>query len=95
LSGLGTVRSWNDHPKSAGLCYRARVDISQIAYLCSIVEAHEGLAVVRTKDERLGIVEFWVSPLMQKDFEEFLSALENEIFITVAPVCEVDLGDLK
>ena len=89
------MRAWNDHPKSAGTCYRARVEPSQIAWLCAIVEAHEGLGVVRTKDERVGIVEFWVSPLMQKDFEEFLSALEDEIFITVAPVCEVDRNDLQ
>lgn len=85
------MRAWDDHPHGPGLCYRACVQPAQIGYLCAIVEGHEGLAVIRTKDEALGIVEFWVSPLMRADFEEFLRALELEMDITIGPVCEPDI----
>lgn len=74
------------------MCYPARVEPRQIAYVCAVTEAHEGLAVVRTKDERLGIVEFWVSPLMRADFESFINALALELDIRVGPACEPDLG---
>ncbi len=74
------VRAWDDHPQpTAGLCYLAHVEPQHIGYLVSLVEAHEGLAVVRTKDAALGIVEFWISPLMQKDFEGLLTALKHEL----------------
>ena len=72
------MRPWND-AKSPGLIYPAHVEPSQIGFLCSIVEGHEGLAVVRTKDEALGIVEFWISPASRADFEEFIGGLGSEL----------------
>lgn len=72
------MRPWNDC-KSQGLLYLAHVDPSQISFLCSIVEGHEGLAIVRTKDEALGIVEFWISPASRVDFEEFIRGLGSEL----------------
>lgn len=79
------MRAWNNHPALPPLLYRARVEPAQIHHLCCLTEAHDGLAVVRTKDDKLGIVEFWVSPLMQPVFEEYVRALADEIGITIAP----------
>ena len=73
------MRRWDNHPQpTAGLCYRAQVNPAIIGHLVSLVEAYDGLAVVRTKDKAAGIVEFWVSPLMQKDFESFLEFAKSE-----------------
>src|SRR5690606_3114748 len=56
------VRAWDNHPEPrAGLCYPAQVHPSKIGLLVSLVEAYDGLAVVRTKDAAAGIVEFWIS----------------------------------
>lgn len=82
------MRPWDDHPEpKAGLCYTGRIDPSRIGSLVSLVEAYEGLAVVRTKDAAAGIVEFWISPLMQRDFESFLEAAREELgLVTAGPV---------
>ena len=74
------MKPWNDHPDPrGGLCYVGQVNPSHIGFLVSLVEAYEGLAVVRTKDAAAGIVEFWISPLMRQDFESFLEAAREEL----------------
>lgn len=88
------MRPWNDHPRGHGLCYPARVEPTQIAYVCAVTEAHEGLAVVRTCDQKAGLIEFWVSPLQQTQFEEYLRALEQEIDMVVGPPGAPDLSDM-
>jgi len=89
------MKTWNDHPEPrTGLCYTARVPVHEIGYLVSIVEGHEGLAIVRTKDAALGIVEFWISPLMQKDFESLLTYLTGELGITVGKPAVMSPADL-
>jgi hypothetical protein len=82
------MKRWDDHPEPrAGLCYTGRIDPSRIGHLVSLVEAYEGLAVVRTKDAAAGIVEFWISPLMQQDFESFLEAAREDMgLVTSGPV---------
>jgi hypothetical protein len=84
------MRAWKRQPRTAGLIYRACVAPSHIFHVCAITEAQEGLAVVRTKDEKLGIIEFWVSPDLRATFEEFLDALRGEIRINVAEPYEPD-----
>ncbi len=77
------MQRWNDYPEEAELVYEARVAPADIHYVCSITEAYEGLAVVRTKDEKVGIVQFWVPTCLQTDFEEFLARLSEEIPLSV------------
>lgn len=79
------MRPWNDYPPDGEVVYAARVDPMDIHYVCCLTEALEGVAVVRTKDEKLGIVQFWVPNALRNEFEEFLQALEREIPIVVAP----------
>ncbi len=78
------------HPEPrSGLCYLARIEPHRIVTLQNLVEAYEGLAVLRTKDSALGIVEFWVSPTMQTDFEDFLNSTKAElglVFSTPRPI---------
>lgn len=87
------MRAWNDHQKGSGICYQAHVEPRHIGYLCAIVEGHEGLAVVRTKDQASGIVELWISQPMQATFEDFLRSMEKEIGVTVGPPCRQDLPE--
>jgi len=81
------VKRWDDHAEPrAGLCYAGKVDPGFIGHLVSLLEAYEGLAVLRTKDAAAGIVEFWVSPLMRQDFESFLEAARDELgLVTTGP----------
>lgn len=74
--------------------YTAHVEPQHIGFLVSLVEAHEGLAIVRTKDAALGIVEFWISPLMQNDFESLLAALKTELGVNAGPAQVQDISQL-
>jgi hypothetical protein len=56
-----------------------QVPSSEIGYINSVTEAYEGMAIVRTRDEIKGIIEFWVIPELIKSFDEFLDALSAEI----------------
>ena len=82
------MRKWDDHPEpKAGLCYMGKIAPSKIGYMVSLMEAYDGLAVIRTKDAAAGIVEFWISPLMQQDFDSFLEdARETLGLVTSGPV---------
>ena len=51
-----------------------KVDRSDIAYIANIISCYEGLALMRTKDPHLAVVEWQVSP----DYiEEALALIEN------------------
>lgn len=72
------MRAWDDHPEPrTGLCYTGKVNPGKISRLVALLEAYDGLATIRTKDAGLGVVEFWLSPFMQKDFESFLQAMQE------------------
>jgi hypothetical protein len=56
-----------------------RLHRKDIAYFKCIIESYEGMAVVRTKDPREAIVELMVAPGWEKDVEEVLESLREEI----------------
>jgi hypothetical protein len=56
-----------------------RVRREDIAYFKFIIESHEGMAVVRTKDPREAVVELMIAPGLEKDVEEVLEGLRKEI----------------
>jgi hypothetical protein len=58
-----------------------RLHREDIAYFKFIIESYEGMAVVRTKDPREAIVELMVAPGWEKDVEEVLEGLREEILI--------------
>ncbi len=56
-----------------------RVRREDIAYFKFIIESYEGLAVVRTQDPYEAIVELMIAPGWEKDVDEILEGLRQEI----------------
>ncbi|MGQ9509645.1 MAG: DUF4911 domain-containing protein [Thermodesulfobacteriota bacterium] len=67
-----------------------RLNRKDIAYLKFIIEAYEGMAVVRTKDPNEGIVELMVAPGWEKEVEEVLEGLRKEIPMEVLHQGEIE-----
>lgn len=65
-----------------------RLHRKDIAYFKFIIESHEGMAAVRTKDPREAIVELMVAPGWEEDMEEVLKELRKEI--TIEPLSSKD-----
>jgi hypothetical protein len=61
------------------LTYRAIINKTQIAFLNSIIESYEGIAVVRTLDAPAGIVELWVVPECEALVNTLMRHLAPEI----------------
>jgi len=62
-----------------------KVHRKDIAYFKFIVESYEGMAVIRTKDPHEAIVELMVAPGWEKDVDEVLEGLRQEIPIEALP----------
>ena len=62
-----------------------RLRRENIAYFKFIIESYEGMAVVRTKDPHEAIVELMVAPGWEKDLEEVLEGLREEMTIEPLP----------
>jgi hypothetical protein len=58
-----------------------RLRRNDIAYFKFIIESHEGMAVVRTKDPHEAIVELMVAPGWEGDLDKILEGLGKEIRI--------------
>jgi hypothetical protein len=58
-----------------------RLRRNDIAYFKFIIESHEGMAVVRTKDSHEAIVELMVAPGWERDVDKVLEGLGKEIRI--------------
>ena len=56
-----------------------RIRRQDIAYFKFIIESYEGMAVVRTKDPHEAIVELMVAPGWEKEVDEVLEGLREEI----------------
>ena len=54
-----------------------------IGYVNSIIEAYEGLGMTRTTDRNAGLVEVWVMPGFEPDFQVVLDSLAAEIPLEV------------
>ena len=56
-----------------------RIRRQDIAYFKFIIESYEGMAVVRTKDPHEAVIELMVAPGWEKDVDEVLEGLREEI----------------
>ena len=68
--------------------WQIEVDKKDIAYIVSIFDGYENLAVVRTLDPSRGLIELLVSPDYLNDTRELIEALSKEIpfrLLGVAP----------
>ncbi len=56
-----------------------KIDYSQINFLNSIIEAYEGIAVVRTVDPNEGLVQLWVMPDFLAETRAVVSGISESI----------------
>ena len=59
--------------------WQIEVDKKDIAYIVSIFDGYENLAVVRTLDASTGLIELLVSPDYLQDTRKLIDALSKEI----------------
>jgi hypothetical protein len=59
--------------------WQIEVDKKDIAYIVSIFDGYENLAVVRTLDASRGLIELLVSPDYMEDTRKLIDALSKEI----------------
>ena len=59
--------------------WQVEVDKKDIAYIVSIFEGYDDLAVVRTLDPSRGLIELMISPDFLEDARELTEALSKEI----------------
>ena len=59
--------------------WQIEVDKKDIAYIVSIFDGYENLAVVRTLDSSRGLIELLVSPSYLEDTRKLIDALSKEI----------------
>ena len=64
-----------------------RLDPARIVDLHCLIEGYDDLAVMRTLDAAAGLVEVFVSPGSEEEFERLRAALEREGLAAV-PVAE-------
>ncbi len=64
---------------------RLEIDRRDIAYLVSLFEGYDSLAVVRTLDNTRGLVELMVAPDFLDDTRRLLAALKEEMPLTLVP----------
>ena len=63
------------------LNYQYEVDKRDIAYIVSLVEAYDYLAVVRTLDQDRGLIELLISPDFVNEVNALMESLRVEISI--------------
>lgn len=68
----------------------ARVPPHEIGFLNSIIEAYEGIGMLRTRDPKRGVVEFWMIPDFKDVFLELIEELRRDIPIVWLPKTDRD-----
>ena len=66
-------------PHSDSIQWQVEVDKKDIAYIVSIFEGYDHLAVVRTIDASRGLIELMIAPDFLEDTEKLTEALAKEI----------------
>lgn len=71
--------------------WQVEVDKKDIAYIVSIFEGYDDLAVVRTLDASRGLIELMISPDYLEDTRRLVGALSKEIPFRPLGVASVTL----
>jgi hypothetical protein len=66
-----------------------QIDRKEICFVKSIIEAYDGMAVLRTVDPKKAVIEFSVAPGCEEELKKILDDLRNSISI------EVIKGDMQ
>ena len=61
-----------------------RVDRRKIAFIRFILEAYDGLAIVKTLDAQAGLIEFQIAPGCERDLKLILEDLRQNILMQKA-----------
>lgn len=61
------------------LVFNVKTEKRHIAYVNFIIEAYDGIAVVRTADPEAGLLEVLVAPDYEPDFRALANALDSEV----------------
>lgn|GEM_PF-1673359 len=62
---------------------KARVNPAHIGYINSIVESYEGIGQVRTLDNKLGIIVFWIMPDHEPAVRGLLEEFQRDLGLTL------------
>jgi len=62
-----------------------RIPPREIGYLTSLVEASDGIGLIRTLDRSRGIIECWIMADYLEDFEALLHAVSEEFPVQSLP----------
>jgi hypothetical protein len=60
-----------------------QIDRKEICFVKSIIEAYDGIAVLRTVDPKKAVIELSVAPGCEEEIKEILDDLRNSISIEV------------
>jgi len=63
-----------------------RVDRREIAFIRFIIEAYEGLAIVKTLDPQAGLIEFQIATGCEQDVAMILKDLQGSIMMEKAVI---------
>ncbi len=67
------------------LLLTVKTEKRHIAYVNFIVEAYDGMAIIRTADPEAGLLEVLVSPDYEADFRRVAEALDREVGFKIVP----------
>jgi hypothetical protein len=65
-----------------------RVDRREIAFLRFIIEAYDGIAILRTQDRELGLIVLDIAPGCETEVDLILRDLKHDILIEPARVSQ-------
>lgn len=87
---MSDLRKWKLEQAPDTEIHLARVPPTQIGFINSIIEGYEGIGIVRTRDPKMGILEFWMIPDFREVFLNVIGDLQKEIDIVWIPRSERD-----
>lgn len=61
------------------LIYSVKTEKKHIAYVNFIVEAYDGMAVIRTADPEAGVLEVLVAPDFERDFIALAEGINRDV----------------
>ncbi len=74
-------KSWpraTDYTGESPIIRSYQMPASEIGYLTNLVEAYDGIGLVRTLDQDRGIIELWIMPDFLDAFDNVLAAVQKE-----------------
>ena len=70
-------------PPENTITLHCRMNPREIAFVTCVLEGYPGYALLRTIDQKKGLVDFWIAPDYYQDVREILDEIKNEINLTV------------